>query len=238
MLGNYLIAEDVVDAGTPLELTHKQFYYIPATTRSLRLNMACTRNNVVLWDELYLAVNPAGAGWSANLIPNPSAETTPINQWTFTAGSWTRTQFTAGYALSSWACINQVVTSSNYLATSAASVTCYMDIDVTAYAASIDAGTCRVWYDGWWGGYNTSDVWTTLNCEFRVSAGGTVVATRSILPWASWCANQMGTNSFLSMRKLGFGYDRVELNTPFAVSRGISTWHHSDDELGIAVSTL
>lgn len=227
MIGDLVVDAGLLDTGEISTLVLKSPYYIPATTRSLRLNLAATRSSTLAWDELYLSVNPNGAGWSANLITdNPSAENSPITTWTFGTGSWTRAQYSTGYFK-----MPPGQTTSNYVAyCNNSNISCYMDIDVSSYATDIDNGVCLVWYQGWFGSWNTGDVWTTVNCEFRVSAGGTVVATKSLLKWANWCPSN-GNVGMLDILSMGRHEDAPFLKQVYY--QGDQRYYHSEDDLGV-----
>lgn len=190
-------------------LTSTRTLVVPATTRSLRLNLAGTRaagNLDCVMDELVLKVNPASAGWSSNLFVNGDFEAAPGAEWTYTAGGpWARATYQAiGWTVRHYPA-SQV--GSNYFcwgSSNQVNIAAYQDVDLTSYAASIDAGTCLCWFEGWFGSFQASnDVWTTMNIEFRSShPGGSVVSTHSFLPYPNFFYTS-------SMMKLGFFLETV-----------------------------
>lgn len=223
------------DTTAPSNLVVSSLVYFPVGTRSVRLNLAGTRTSGTSldcwWDEIQLKVYSGGA-WSANLFVNPSAESAPGAEW---SSAPARQQYSAA-SINRRPPFSYATNYFYYGAAAAASFSTYQDVNVSSYATDIDTGTCRVWFDGWFGSFGNDDYFTTMNIEFRQThPGGTVLGTRTFNPTTNWKL-EFGWPGFV---QLGFGYDwncsyGPNLSGGFDV---LSTWYAPDEDILVKVGS-
>lgn len=209
--------------------------YLPVNTRSIRLNLAGTRTSGTQcdcwWDDLVLKLYSGGA-WTANLFVNPGAESAPGAEWSSVPQRQLYSQYSP-YRRP----LGALDTNYYYFGANAASFATYQDVDVSSYAADIDAGTCKIWFDGWFGNYANDDYFTTMNLEYRQThPGGTVLGTRTFNPFTNWKL-EIGWPGFI---QLGFGYERAVGYLDQTEAYGLemySSYYYNDEDLLVKTGT-
>lgn len=138
----------------------------PATTRTIRIRLLSTRNSGADSDGYMDNLRLLPSAESASLILNPSAELDPTtNSWTAASGSWVSGSEVAAHSGAFHF----------FAGATAGTVELYQDIDVSVYAAGIDAGTQIFDFKGYIRDFNSNDAGQII-VEYR-SATSVVLST-------------------------------------------------------------